>query len=128
MNKSCKYCGRIHDEAYICPKKPVKHKKIDDSVRLRNSSKWQNKRVQIKERDKYLCQICIRDMYNTLYKYTYKDIQVHHAIPIHKDESLSLETSNLISLCPMHHAMCDRGEIPYKEIRKIIDEQNEQKR
>lgn len=126
MKKSCQYCGRLHNEGYICPKKPVKHKKIDDSVRFRNTTKWHKKRIQIKERDNYLCQICIRDLYDTHYRYNHQDLQVHHAIPLHKDESLSLEPSNLISLCPMHHAMCEQGEITYKEIRRIIDEQNGQ--
>ena len=125
MQKSCKYCGGIHDESYNCPQRPVTHKKVDDAVRFRNTTKWQKKRTEIKRRDKYLCQICIREMYNTLYKYTYKDLQVHHVIPIHKDGSKSLDSSNLISLCPMHHAMCDKGEIPYEVVQRIINEQED---
>ena len=35
---SCKYCGRIHAEGHIYSKKPIKHKKIDEAVKFRNSS------------------------------------------------------------------------------------------
>lgn len=48
---------------------------------------------------------------------------MHHAIPVNANEELRLDESNLITLCSIHHAMCDRGEIPYEEIKKIIDEQ-----
>ncbi len=44
-------------------------------------------------------------------------------MPINSNEDLKLDSSNLITLCSMHHAMCDRGEIPYNEVKKIIDEQ-----
>ena len=126
---SCKYCGRLHTENYKCPKKPPKPKKsYDDIVRFRSGPDWQKKRLIIKERDNYLCQICIRELYGTIRKYNYKDLQVHHAIPISEDEGLKLEDSNLITLCPMHHAMCDKGQIPYNEIKKIINEQQKKNR
>ena len=125
IQKSCKYCGKVHDETYVCNKKPVKKKKTDDIVRFRNSPIWQKKRKHIKERDNYLCQICIRELYGTKRKYNYEGLQVHHALPINSNEDLKLDENNLITLCSMHHAMCDRGEIPYEEIKKIIDEQNQ---
>lgn len=123
IKKSCKYCGKIHDENYICDKKPIKCKKIDDIVRFRNSPKWRKKRQKIKARDNYLCQICIRELHGTTRKYNHKDLQVHHAIPINSSEELKLDDGNLITLCSMHHSMCDKGTIPYNEVKKIIDEQ-----
>ena len=123
IKKSCRYCGNIHDENYKCDKKPIKRKKIDDIVRFRNSPKWQKKRRKIKERDNYICQICIRELYGTNRKYNHEGLQVHHAIPINSNENLKLDENNLITLCSMHHSMCDRGEIPYNEVKKIIDEQ-----
>ncbi len=80
---SCVYCGRIHGERCIC-----------------------KKRQQIKKRDSYLCQICIREMYDTYRKYNCNDLQVHHAVPINASKELRLD-NNLITLCSMHHAMCD---------------------
>ena len=123
MFSSCVYCGRIHAEGYICSKKPIKRKKIDDAVRFRNSSEWNRKRLEIRARDNYLCQICIRELYGTRRKYNCEDLQVHHVVPISSDEKLQLDNSNLITLCSMHHAMCDRGEIPYDEVKEIIKQQ-----
>ncbi len=123
IQKSCKYCGRIHDEAYVCMAKPAKRKKIDDAVRFRNSMTWHKKRQQIRQRDCYLCQVCIRELYGTRRKYNYEGLQVHHAVAVNKSEELRLDASNLITLCSMHHAMCDKGEIPYDEVKQIILEQ-----
>ena len=125
MFSSCIYCGRIHAEGYICSNKPIKRKRIDDAVRFRSSAEWQAKRQQIKVRDNYLWQICIRELYGTRRKYNYEDLQVHHVVPINSDEELRLDNSNLITLCSMHHAMCDRGEIPYDEVKEIIKQQEQ---
>ena len=125
IQKSCKYCGKVHDENHICSKKPIKKKKIDDATQFRNSPKWQRKRKQIQERDNYLCQICIREIYGTKRKYNHENLQVHHAIPINTNEDLKLDESNLITLCSMHHSMCDKGKIPYQEVKNIIIEQTQ---
>lgn len=126
--KSCKYCGRVHDENYRCNKKPIKRKKTDDIVRFRNSPRWQKKRKHIKERDNYLCQICVRELYGTKRKYNSDNLQVHHAVPINLSEDLKLDENNLITLCSMHHSMCDKGQIPYEEVKKIINEQNQKEK
>ena len=123
IQKSCKYCGRIHDDGHVCISKPIKRKKIDEAVRFRNSEVWRKKRQQIKERDCYLCQVCIRELYGTRRKYNYEDLQVHHAIAVNESEELRLDDSNLITLYSMHHTMCDKGEIPYEEVKQIILEQ-----
>ena len=94
-------------------------------MRFRNSPKWQKKRKHIKERDNYLCQICIRELYGTKRKYNSEGLQVHHALPINLSENLKLDESNLITLCSMHHSMCDKRQIPYEEVKKIINEQNQ---
>ena len=54
MFSSCIYCGRIHAEGYICSKKPIKRKKLDDAVRFRTSSEWNRKRLEIRAQDNYL--------------------------------------------------------------------------
>ena len=125
IKKSCKYCGKIHDEGYVCGSRPIKRKKTDDVVRFRNSAVWQRKRQQIRARDCYLCQICIRELHGTWRKYNYEGLQVHHAVAVNSSEELRLDDSNLITLCSMHHAMCDSGEIPYDEVKQIILEQQQ---
>lgn len=125
IQKSCKYCGKVHEESFKCSKKPAKKKNVDDVVKFRCSQKWQKKRRKIKERDNFLCQVCIRELYGTRRKYTYENLEVHHAIPISKSEELKLDDNNLITLCSFHHSMCEKGRIPFEEIQGIIDDQNQ---
>lgn len=128
IKKSCKYCGKTHEEDYKCKNRPVKRKRIDESIYFRNSQSWQNKRKKIRERDNYLCQVCIRNLYNTERRYNYEGLQVHHAVPLNADKTLKLDDSNLITLCEYHHYLCDRGVIPYSEVKKIIDEQEQNRK
>lgn len=128
MLKSCRYCGRTHNEDFTCPKKPVhkrkyKPKENTETVKFRSSYKWNVQRELIKKRDNYLCQICFRELYFTVKKYNYWNVQVHHVIPISTDKNLRLDSSNLITLCPFHHRMCESGEIPKNLVIKIINEQ-----
>lgn len=123
MLKSCSYCGKIHDSKYICSAKPKKNRAITEADKFRWTSIWQRKREEIKKRDLYLCQICIRELYNTATKYNTEELSVHHNIPINEDYNKRLDNSNLLTVCDYHHKMCDRGEIAREEVQKIIDEQ-----
>lgn len=123
MLKSCSYCGRIHDSKYICKEKPIKKKTITEADKFRWTRMWQKKREEIKKRDLYLCQICIRELYDTINKYNTKDLSVHHNTPINEDYNKRLDDDNLLTVCDYHHKMCDRGEITREEVQKIIDEQ-----
>ena len=38
-----------------------------------------------KTRGKFLFQICIRKLYNTIKTYNYNDLEVHHIVPIKED-------------------------------------------
>ena len=123
MLKSCSYCGRIHDSKYICKEKPIKKKTITEADKFRWTRIWQKKREEIQKRDLYLCQICIRELYNTVTKYNTEELSVHHNTPINEDYNKRLDNNNLLTVCDYHHKMCDRGEIARKEVQKIIDEQ-----
>lgn len=126
MLKTCKYCGKIHNINYDCtekPKRKIYDKKITEADKFRWTTKWQNKRKEIKERDRNLCQVCIRDLYYTDKIYNFNDIQVHHNTPIQEDWNKRLDNNNLISLCPYHHKLAEDGIISRKEIQSIIDEQ-----
>lgn len=123
MLKSCQYCGRIHDSKYICEKRASRKKQTTEADKFRWTSKWQKKREEIKKRDLYLCQICIRELYNTVTKYNTKDLSVHHNIPINEDYNKRLDNSNLLTVCDYHHEMCESGKIPREEVQTIIDEQ-----
>lgn len=123
MLKSCQYCGRIHDSKYICEKRASRKKQTTEADKFRWTSKWQKKRDEIKKRDLYLCQICIRELYNTVTKYNTKDLSVHHNIPINEDYNKRLDNNNLLTVCSYHHEMCENGEIPREEVQTIINEQ-----
>lgn len=118
MLKTCSVCGRIHDFNIIC----YRHKKKPKTKanKFRDTYEWKEKRKRIKERDKHLCQICIDGKYNTLYRYNYKQLEVHHIIPIEEDDSKRLDSDNLITLCSMHHKMAEDNEISREELHEII--------
>lgn len=123
MKKSCVYCGRIHDSKYDCGMKPKKFKKRNIKDTFRSTAMWQRKTVEIKERDGYLCQICLRDLHGTKRRINHEKLSVHHAIPLQEDYEKRLDNDNLLTVCDMHHEMAERGIIPYDEIKEIIDEQ-----
>ena len=125
MLKSCKFCGRIHDSNYTCELRPKrKYNKRDSRIDIfRSSALWQKKRETIKKRDLNLCQICIRNLSNTNFLYKYKDLQVHHIIPIQEDWDKRLDDDNLITLCPYHQKLAEKGKITRKKLLEIVEEQ-----
>lgn len=108
MKKSCKYCGRIHPIDYQCPSSPKRKSQHTEQSKLRNTSRWQRKREEVKERDRYLCRYCLEQG-----KIKYKGIEVHHIIPLIEDTEHERAFDNdwLISLCAEHHKQADAGEI-----------------
>lgn len=108
-------------EDHICPYKRHRTKDRDyNADRFRKSTRWTNKSLQIRQRDKYLCQICIRKLYNTINVYTYKGVEVHHIVPINEDYDKRLDDDNLITLCQIHHKMADKGLIPREVLQNIV--------
>ena len=122
MLKSCSYCGGIHPRGYQCPSKPRRNKQPTYIDKFRWSKAWQHKRKYINQRDKYLCQVCIRERYNTQLKYNFNELEVHHITPIVDDWHRRLDDDNLISICNYHHKMAERGEIPKQELWNIVRE------
>lgn len=123
MLKSCSYCGRIHDSKVTCDKKLQLQRRTTDIDKFRSSKEWQHKREEIKERDLYLCQVCIRELYDTVNKYNYANLSVHHATPLEVDFDKRLDNDILLTMCSCHHEKAESGEIPLNVILKIIIEQ-----
>ena len=84
--KSCAYCGRIHPADYVCPKKPKMKAKDNNTLagKLRSSYRWQKLRDEVKARDKYICQCCLRNYPGTIRQVEYDGLSVHHIISIEK--------------------------------------------
>lgn len=50
------------------------------------------------------------------------DLSVHHIVPIEEDYQLRLSNENLITLCSVHHEMCEAGEITRDNQRQLVRE------
>lgn len=118
MLKTCSVCGKIHDFNKVCRRKTTK--KATEANKFRKTYKWTEKSKYIKQRDNYLCQVCLLDKYNTNYKYTYKELEVHHIISLEEDYNKRLDSDNLITLCRYHHELAEKGEISREELQEII--------
>lgn len=129
MLKSCKYCGRIHDISYICPRKPERKpmkktvKRNSSADQFRSTNSWKIKREGIKKRDMYLCQICFRNMYSTKVRYNGRDLSVHHAESLEENFDKRLDDDNLLTMCERHHRMAEKKIIPVHVIKEIIRQQ-----
>lgn len=117
MLKSCKYCGRIHDDKTVCELKPVFSKKDSKANRFRKTNAWKEKSVEIRERDNFLCQVCLKENI-----FNYQDLQVHHIISIERNFDKRLDNDNLITLCSKHHTQAENQEIKAEELLKIVKE------
>lgn len=126
MLKSCKYCGRIHESAYICPPKKqaeaIRQKHRGDTMAraFRKSTRWTNKSIAIRERDHYMCLCCKAKLVGTVNEINTINLSVHHIVPIEEDFELKLDESNLITVCGKHHEMCEANEISRDEQRRLV--------
>lgn len=107
MKKSCAYCGKIHDKKLICKAKYKSLTKTRDTKadKFRSSSAWQCKRLEIKQRDLFLCQICMHSVGLDINPYASRNISVHHIIRLQQDFDKRLNNDNLITLCEYHYKL-----------------------
>ena len=121
MLKTCSKCGIVSQD-HICPYKTYRKKNKDSkSDKFRKTKAWTNKSIEIRQRDKYLCQVCINNLYNTINTYNYDKLEVHHIIPVNEDYDKRLDNDNLITLCNYHHKMAEVGQISREELNRLID-------
>ena len=123
MRKTCPHCGVVSQD-HICPHRKSRQKSGDrQSDRFRKTKVWTNKSIEIRQRDRYLCQVCLRNLYSTFSFLNYKTVEVHHIVPLCDDYTKRLDNDNLISLCSYHHKMADKGEIPREELCGMLAEE-----
>jgi 5-methylcytosine-specific restriction enzyme A len=116
MLVSCSYCGGQHQRGQTCQKKPSRKKEANYITRFRSGRHWKKKREEIKTRDKFLCQNCLKNG-----KYTFEKLEVHHIRPISKAWHKRLENTNLITLCSGCHKMAEYLEINPSDLMKIAE-------
>lgn len=120
MLKTCSRCG-IVPEGHICPYKTYRKKEKDSKAdKFRKTKMWTKKSLEIRQRDKNLCVVCINNLYNTIFQYNYDKLEVHHITPINEDYNRRLDNDNLITLCNYHHKLAEEGEIPREELYRLI--------
>lgn len=120
MLKTCSRCGIVPQD-HICPYKRYRNKDSSDVAdKFRKSKQWTNKSIEIRERDKFLCQICIRNLFNTIDRLNYDKLEVHHIVPLNEDYNKRLDNDNLITLCCYHHKLADRGLISREILTSIV--------
>ena len=117
---TCRYCG-IVPRGHQCPHKKSRQKSGDrQSDRFRKTKAWTQKSIEIRQRDRYLCQCCLHNLYDTIDWLNYKTVEVHHITPINEDYNRRLDNDNLISLCSYHHKMADKGQIPRDVLYDLV--------
>ena len=117
---TCKYCG-IVPRGHICPYRRSRQKSGDRQIdRFRKTKQWTEKSIEIRQRDRYLCRVCEANLYHTVNQLNWKNLEVHHIVPLCEDYNKRLDNDNLITLCKYHHTMADSGEIPREELFKLV--------
>lgn len=114
MLKSCSYCGRIHPKGYVCPQKPVVSKRQSAQNDIRNTWAWHKTRDAVKERDHYLCRVCLGER-----RITYDDLEAHHITPLEEDVSRALDEDWIITVCRGCHERAERGEISREYLHRL---------
>lgn len=128
MLKSCNYCGRIHDSKIICNQKKAEEKdrwgnrKGSEAVKFRRTSEWTKLSKRVRERDKNMCLCCKAGMPKATRRFNTEGLSVHHIIPIEEDYSERMNEANLITVCGIHHEMCEAGTIPREKQRELADD------
>ena len=141
MLRSCKYCGRVHDDRALCEPKIAaleRAAKIKSAqrntkshpdtreARFRSTQDWTKRSVQVRERDHYLCLCCAAGLRGTTRRYNDGSdsggLEVHHIIPIKEDDSLRLDESNLLTVCRYHHYLCEIGAIPRSKQQQLVSD------
>ena len=117
---TCSRCG-IVPRGHKCPYKTYTKKAYDtEADKFRKTKRWTNKSIEIRQRDRYLCRVCMANLYNTIQQFNYSELDVHHIVPVNEDYNKRLDNDNLISLCRYHHKMADDGKIPREELQSIL--------
>lgn len=82
-------------------KRPARTDKLS---RFRSSQTWTEKSIHIRQRDKYLCQMCLREKI-----LNGELLEVHHIEPLNDNYESRLDDFNLITLCNRHHKQAENG-------------------
>ena len=113
--RSCPRCGRVHAYDEPCPvRKPVRTYEREGADRLRFTSRWKRKSLQIRNDAHWMCEVCgDRGLITT------DNLEVHHIEKLRDDPDSLLDDENLVCLCREHHRQADAGEIDKGYLRGL---------
>jgi len=118
--KSCNICGRIHRVGERCPQKKYRKREGRDEDAFRSTSAWQKKREQIKQRDLYLCRVCLAEKgAQTREGFCFGGLSVHHIEPLGEAWERRLDDDNLITLCGYHHELAENGRVSRARLHEL---------
>lgn len=136
MLRSCKYCGRVHDDRALCEQKiaalekrararsATKSHPDSRATQFRSTLDWTKRSMQVRERDHHLCLCCAAGLKGTTKRYNNGTdsggLEVHHITPIQEDETLRLDEYNLITVCRYHHYLCEVGIISRRQQQELV--------
>ncbi|MGN0671243.1 MAG: HNH endonuclease [Anaerovoracaceae bacterium] len=69
----------------------------------------------MRQRDKFLCAVCREKGI-----YQFKDLSVHHIVPLEEDADRCLDDDNLITLCLEHHKEAEAGKIERSYLNRLV--------
>ena len=120
MLVTCSHCGVV-ERGHRCPYKTYKKKAYDtEADKFRASRRWANKSIEIRQRDRYLCKVCEANLYNTIQRFNFNEVEVHHIEKLNENFDKRLDNDSLITLCRYHHKMADDGKIPKEVLYNLI--------
>lgn len=115
MLKSCRYCGGVHTLGTVCAAKPTRTESDTQRKRFRSSRRWTAMAQAVKQRDCYLCRLCL-----AAGRLTVDRLEVHHITPLAEDWARRLDPTNLITLCSTCHAQAEGfGTAEREELRRL---------
>lgn len=119
MMTICPSCGGLHllGTRHCRPSRMPKRETVANGIR--KTYKWRTKSEQVRERDRYLCRVCLTNEYNTVQQYTSERISVHHIVPLAEAPDQGFNNDNLISVCVYHHKLAESGKIPRLLLKQL---------
>lgn len=95
-------------------RKPTYGHERTGADRLRFTSRWKRKSLQVRDDAHWMCEVC-RDQG----KVTTGGLEVHHIEKLREDPDGLIEDGNLVCLCRPHHGMADDGGLTKEYLRGL---------
>lgn len=114
MKRYCSICNSIHS-GKCSPRHYPERRRNSEADRFRNTRRWRSKAEHIRSRDCNCCRVCLEAGL-----IEYRELSVHHIIPLVQDFTRRLDDENLITLCRFHHEKAEKNLISKRKLLEIV--------